>query len=279
MLLIFFAFFTGFILKRKNLAIKILKINFYFLLPIFIFYVFSKILIEKKDMFLPGIAGVIIVSTFAISFFIFKKEPPNDKGIYIISPMIMNISAIYPIIFLNFHESLIKYVALFDIGNGILTLTFTYFIAIYYGSKGEKFKLRKIFSPPLIALILGVIVNHFQLNEFPKIFYKIIEIIKIVIAISIYFSLGSLLEIQKINKKIFYPIIIRILFGGLIGGALAKIFNYPFKIILLCSMAPCGFNTLTFAVIAELNVSLASNIVSLSLIIFILIAIIILNFL
>ncbi len=224
---------------------------------------------------------LIIIFTYFFACFYFKNIKENqNKGVLIIAPMIMNISAVYPVIFLNFPDRYIQNIALFDLSNGILTLTFTYSIAIRYGSKNKKIRFQKLLSPPLIALILGLIFNYYNVNLI--IFSKIFPYVKYAITFTIYFSLGSLFYFEKsFLKKIFQVNFIRFFTGFLIAiliGFFLNLDKTSIKILLLCAVAPCGFNTLTFAVLENLNIKLASSIISISLLNYFLIAFIILLF-
>ncbi len=274
-------FIIGFILKKENLGKTLLKFNFYFLLPILIFKIFSTIKFNPQIYYMPLSSFVIIIFIYFFSNFYFKNIKNNkDKGVLIIAPMIMNISAVYPIIFLNFPDKYIQNVALFDLSNGILTLTFTYSIAIKFGSENKKIKFKKLLSPPLLALFIGLIFNYKNINL--EILSIIFTYVKYAITFTIYFSLGSLFYFEKnFLKKILQVNFIRFFAGILIAIIIGLVINLDktsLKILFLCATAPCGFNTLTFAVLENLNVKLASSIISISLINYFLIAFIILLF-
>ncbi len=208
---------------------------------------------------------------------LFKNEINQDKGVLIIAPMIMNISAVYPFVFINFSEKYLQNVAFFDLANGILTLSLTYSIAIKFGSKTGKINFKKIISPPLVAIFAGIVFSllNIKFNFLEKIF----PFIKYAIFFSIYFSLGNLFYFEKkYISKILKSNSIRFLSGltiALISIKLFKIDLISSKILLLCATAPCGFNTLTFAVLENLNTKLASSIISTSLLFYFPIAFII----
>jgi len=253
MIIIIISFIIGIFLKNKKLGETLIKFNFYFLLPILIFYIFNNVNFSFYDLIYPLYATIIIGITFLFgNFFLFRNYPKKIKGVLVIAPMIMNIGAVYPIILNYFSEYALKYVSLFDLGNGFITLTFTYYIAMLHGSSDKKSipQIRKIiFSPPLIAIFLG---SMFNLSGVKISAPKILHIMKILLSITIYLSLGCFFEIKNIFcKEIYIANLLRFILGGLIILTLNKIFPFPAKILLLCGCAPCGFNTVTFAVLEK----------------------------
>ena len=230
---------------------------------------------------MPVISPIIIFAVYFLANFIFNDISDNkDRGVLIIAPMIMNLGVVYPLIYLNFPDKFLTYIALFDLPNGILTLTLTYAIAIKYGSKKGKIKYSKIFSPPLIALIVGLIFNY--LNVKLLFLNKLYEPVKYLLIFTIYFSLGSFFYFSRgYFKLIVKSNLIRFLTGFIIAIIFILFLNLnksEAKILLLCSMAPCGFNTLTFSVLENLNVKLAASIISFSLLFYFLIAFTIIMF-
>ncbi len=275
-------FIAGIILRNQLYGKFLLKLNFYFLLPILILKIFSEVSFENSDLFLPIISSIIIISTFLIETIFLKINDPTKKGILLIAPMIMNLSVVYPLVILNFPEFFIKKVAFFDLANGILTLTLTYSIAIKYGSKNNKIKLKKLASPPLIAIFLGLIINLIGFSKYTFFLNPIFNIDKYLIIFTIYFSLGCFFTFDKSYLKYvalsnFFRFGIGFLFAFL-SVCLFKINKIETKILFLCCMAPCGFNTLTFAVLENLDMQLAANIISISLLIYFFIAFVIFMF-
>ncbi|MFW9906216.1 MAG: AEC family transporter, partial [Candidatus Thorarchaeota archaeon] len=153
------------LLKQKDADI-LLKIVFYVSLPALILNTIPAVVINLNFFFLPIISSIIIITTFLVSSIVVKFQTFEEetKGVFIIGTMIMNLGFNVPFVLGAYGLEGFARASFFDIGNITLTLSLTYYIAQKYGSSaGEEeisFLNKKILtSPPLIALIIGLILN------------------------------------------------------------------------------------------------------------------------
>jgi predicted permease len=273
-------FALGFVLKKINFLKRehgdlFLKLVFYVSFPALIIISITRIKISSDFIYLPVIAVLIIIITFFVSYFIAKllHLKRASFGVFLIATMIMNIGFSLPFFIAAYGEEGLARASLFDLGNGLLTVTFVYYFACKYGTgKNDAKTLIKKFalSPPIWALIIAFILNlsNVSLSSIPSEFFQTIgnlTIPLIMLSLGIYFT-PKIIKIAPVLSAI----AIRMFFGLLLGFIFVKIFNIEGltrTIILICSAAPIGYNTLTFSSMQNLDKEYAASIVSISIII------------
>ncbi|MCK4312520.1 MAG: AEC family transporter [Candidatus Cloacimonetes bacterium] len=272
-------FFLGYFLKRIRLFKKetgdlLLKLVFYVTLPALIFLSISNVELIFEFIYLPFIAVAVIFIVYFIALFIGKrfKLPPATLGTFLIGSMIMNTGFVLPFIIAAFGREGLALYTFFDLGNALLVLTFVYYIAVKYGgSKSSKVQFRKfLLLPPIWGLFLGIIFNLGKI-ELPQIAGNFLQhlgtptIPLIMLSLGIYFS-PKMKNIGKIITVLF----IRMGFGLLLGFFFVSILNLQGllrTIVIICSAAPVGYNTLVFSSMENLDKEFAASLVSISLLI------------
>jgi predicted permease len=270
-------FFLGIILKKggilnKNDGDLLLKIVFYLTLPALIVLSVSAIQISRDLIFLPFIALATIVLTFL--FFLsagrFFAGERRVKGTAAIGAMIMNVGFLYPFIIAAYGHSGFARAVIFDFGNGLMVVTFVYYIACRHGDPANhpiKIFKKLCASPPLWALAAALTLNISNL-ALPLFIKAALESIGNVTIPLIMLSLGVYFTPALVR----YPLLIFVLVirtaGGLGCGLLfAELFDLQGltrSIAVICAAAPVGYNTLTFSSLAELDVEFAASLVSIS---------------
>ncbi|MFX0121197.1 MAG: AEC family transporter [Promethearchaeota archaeon] len=270
-------FLLGILLRSANIlkqedADVFLKIVFYVSLPALILSTLPAVVINLNFFILPIIASVIIIITFMVSSILIRHMNLEEKtkGAFVVGTMIMNLGFNIPFILGVYgHEGFAR-ASFFDIGNIVLTLSLTYYIAQRYGSDNSKKKIsflnkKLLTSPPLVALIIGISVNFSGISFDSSINY-LLELLSglltplLMLSVGIYFNpkLDRIVPIfQVITLRMGWGLILGVFFALLLG-----LDDLTTKIVLISSAAPVGFNTLTFASLEELDKEFAANILS-----------------
>ena len=269
-------FFLGYFLKKVKLCDQsagdlLLKLVFNVSLPALIILSVSQVDLRLEFILLPISAAAIILCTYAVSFITgsFLKLDKKSFGVYLVGAMIMNMGFILPFVISAYGDEGIARAALFDLGNGIIALTFVYFIACKYGGGGiSSVLMRKLaFSPPIWGLIIGLSLN-FSGFYIPLVIENFLHMAGDMTIALIMLSLGIYLNLDfKRALPLLSSAVICSGVGLLAGLALTYLFGLEGltrKIVLISSAAPVGFNTLTFSAMENLDKEFAAKLVSLS---------------
>ncbi|TYB32098.1 MAG: AEC family transporter [Candidatus Mcinerneyibacterium aminivorans] len=272
-------YFIGFFLKELKVFNKksgslFLKLVFYLGLPSLIITSFSKIEISKKLFFIPLSAGIVFFSIFFISLFFtkFAGIKGKDRGVFLISTMIMNIGFVLPFFITVFGEEGLAKMSLFNFGNGFLVMTFAYVTACRYGGSNTELKniIKKVvYSPPIWAIIIGLMLNVSRISIPVSVNNILTEFGNTVVPLTM-LALGIFFNLRFENFKIsFSAFFIRTFVGLIIGCLMTVIFGLKGLnglTVIVGASAPVGYNTLTFSTMEDLNVELAASVVSISII-------------
>ncbi|MCB9480282.1 MAG: hypothetical protein H6680_00450 [Desulfobacteraceae bacterium] len=270
-------FFTGMILRQfKVVSSKdsdfILRLIFYAGIPCLIIKSFYNSKIEKEFIFLPFTAVFVLCFSGLIVLLLsyLMKPQAKTKGAAITGAMIMNTGFCLPFIETFYGSSALMAVLIFDIGNAFFVFTGTFIIAGKFS--GQK-KLNPLHflnflkNPPLLSILLISIINFFHIEIYPQLmsyfeFISQMVLPLIMIAIGVKFNFTG-----KISKFLFLTILSRMA-GGFAAAFFVLLFFKTDPLIkagiLICSAAPIGYNTITFAVLKDLDNEFAASAVSLS---------------
>lgn len=274
-------FILGYVLKRINLLKKedgdlLLKIVFYISLPALIFLSVTSINLSFEFIYLPIIAVLIIFITFFVSLVygrMILHLPNFSLGVFLIGSMIMNIGFNLPFFIAAYGEEGLARASIFDFGNAFLVLTFIYYLACRYGNQKSNFKMmvkKFILLPPIWALIISIMFNLTGVqtpNLIGNFFHMIgnLTIPLIMLSLGIYFNV-KIVKFPALSSAI----VIRMLFGLLLGFTFSKIFALEGMnrlIVIIAAAAPVGYNTLVFASLENLDKEFAASLVSFSILI------------
>ena len=273
---ILFTLFLGVILRKLSVVKKsdaemLLKLVFYVGLPAMLIKSFSSISLENINPILPISSAVVIGSNIVIAYLYsrFLIKPGEGRRINIIGASIMNNGFIIPFIDLFYGTKGLSYLFLLDFSNGVLAFSIVYYVASSANNKGVKSNLIKFFkTPPLIFLILSLMIVLFGI-KLPSLVLDCADFLSTITIPLILISLGVMLDLSfKYFKVAMRVLMLRVLPGLFISLAIASLFDLEKSVrdvIIICSIAPIGFNLLTFATIEGLDVKQSSGIVSFSL--------------
>jgi len=267
-------FFLGYFLKRTG-ALKeedgrvFLKGMFYAFIPAILFQSVRRAEFKAEFILYP-----LVIIMFQILMFILGKlltsrmKISRDKKIVIRgSLIIMNSGFVVPF-YMAFHgvENMWR-MGLYDFGNSLMVFVLVYSMFLESGPKEVVKSLR---SPPIVAIILGIIVGKFGI-PIPEFIDTTLNQIGNLVGPSIMLGLGLYFTPSLKNIKISLLVVgLKIIFGVGIGLLLMQILPFDRlsnKTVLYMTASPVGANILTFAVLSKMDTKFPSEIVSLSIVI------------
>jgi predicted permease len=249
-----------------------LKLALNITLPALIISTAQDMVLDRKLIYLPFIAFIVIVLISLVAIVTGKqlKMKREDTGAFLCGAMIMNTGFCLPFIDAVYGREGVLTANLFDIGNTFMIYTYIYMFAIKYGegnSSGIDWK-KFLRLPPLWGLVIGFGLKLLRVT-IPALPMQYLELAGapttplIMLALGIYFHPRA----KRIPKALL-AVVIRMGLGFLLGYACVELFNVSGiarPIILVCSSAPVGFNTIVFANLEGLDKEFASTMVSISL--------------
>lgn len=273
-------FVLGIVLKKVRMfneenADTFLKLVFYVSLPASILISISNIPLDLNLIFIPVSAvGIIVVSYLAArltgGWF---KLPRQGFGVFLVGSMIINTALTFPFFLAVYGEQGFARATLFDFGNGIMALTMAYFVAVKYGSDNVQAStmIKKFLSStPLWALFIAMILNVTSVS-LPKVATELLKLLGSTLIPLYMISLGIRFNLRVVKLKPLVSVIsIRMLLGILLGFVFVSLFRLEGLnrvVVLVCSAAPVGLTTLTFATMEKLDTEFAASLVSVSLMI------------
>jgi hypothetical protein len=274
---VFLFFGLGIVLKRTRFADHsngdfLLKLVFFVTLPSLVLLSLSQTVFTPDKLYLPLANIIINLSCMGATLFVgkFKGVPDKTLGSMLTATMITNNVFMFPFIIVGFGNSGFADAVLFDFGNGLTTATITYLLALKYGSGRGRFNtmfLKLCKSPLSWAFAAGICLSVFS-TGLPEPIALFMEGIGRMTSPLILMALGIFFHPRLSELKLVsITILIRAGIGLCVGLGLAHVFGFTgqtFAVVVLCSAAPVGFMTLTFAAIAGLDKEFASKTVSLS---------------
>ena len=275
---IFLFFIIGYALQafkllKRDDALVLIKLVFYLMSPAVIIISVSQMKFSPTLIYYPISAICIHICMFTIGKIImhFKKLPPNEEKIFRGATLIMNMTFILPFFIVFFGEKNVYMLSIFDAGNLVMITTVVYSIFLSDDKTTFFERIKTVFRSPLvIALIIGIILNVANVT-LPKGIEHTIREIAEVTGTLIMIGLGMYFTPKFSNLKLSFIIIavkvIGILIIGTIIGNILPLDPMGKTMIILGALSPVGNNVLTFTLIGKGDLELATNVVSLSIII------------
>ncbi len=251
----------------------LLRVVLYAGLPALILGVISRVELQPALALLPVSAGLTILVTGLIAWRIGRllALPRAALGVFVTGPMIMNMALEYPFVLATWGEAGVARLAMFDFGNGLLTLTLTYVVAGLYGDRAGNW--RKVMTgvasfPPFLALMLALVVNLSGL-VLPVALTDTLRWIGETLILLVMVALGIHLDVGMLHAPpVLAAIGLRLGLGLSLGWLWTEAFDLhglERTVLLFGAVAPVGFNTLVYASLHNLDREFAASIVSLSL--------------
>lgn len=267
-------FLIGYSLKRfgvlkKEEAGVLIRLVFYLMSPAVIITSMSSMKFSETLIYYPISAICIHIFMYFLTLIIANKLKISDKEKVIFrgSTLIMNMTFVLPFFIVFFGEENVYLLSLFDAGNLLMVTTVVYSIFITNsGSLLNKIKT-VLKSPLIISMIIGALLNITGIR-LPKGVEITIQNIASITGTVIMIALGAYFtpKFSKLKLSVIVILVkmLGVLFIGTILGKVLPIDEMGKMLILLGAISPVGNNVLSYALITDGDVEMATNVISLS---------------
>ena len=267
-------FLIGYSLKRfgvlkKEEAGVLIRLVFYLMSPAVIITSMSSMKFSETLIYYPISAICIHIFMYFLTLIIANKLKISDKEKVIFrgSTLIMNMTFVLPFFIVFFGEGNVYLLSLFDAGNLLMVTTVVYSIFITNsGSILNKIKT-VLKSPLIISMIIGALLNITGIR-LPKGVEITIQNIASITGTVIMIALGAYFtpKFSKLKLSVIVILVkmLGVVFIGTILGKVLPIDEMGKMLILLGAMSPVGNNVLSYALITDGDVEMATNVISLS---------------
>lgn len=253
----------------------LLKLVTFVTLPSLILATISSVDFSIEKIYLPFISVAVILGcmTAALLFLRTRHIPDQTKGSILVSTMIINNVYMFPIIFARFGESALADAVLFDFGNAIMVSTVTYVKAFQYNpdKKHSSSVSAKLFKSTLFWSVIAALTINLLSVPLPSVIRDFLLLIGkltgplTLLGLGIVFS-PKVEHLGLVSPTLFIRMFIGMCIGGLLGHFLG-LEGTTFIVVTLCSGAPIGFVSVSFASVAKLDAEFTSSAISASLIV------------
>ena len=267
-------FLIGYSLKRfgvlkKEEAGVLIRLVFYLMSPAVIITSMSSMKFSETLIYYPISAICIHIFMYFLTLIIANKLKISDKEKVIFrgSTLIMNMTFVLPFFIVFFGEENVYLLSLFDAGNLLMVTTVVYSIFITNsGSLLNKIKT-VLKSPLIISMIIGALLNITGIR-LPRGVEITIQNIASITGTVIMIALGAYFtpKFSKLKLSVIVILVkmLGVVFIGTILGKVLPIHEMGKMLILLGAMSPVGNNVLSYALITDGDVEMATNVISLS---------------
>jgi len=275
---LFLLFILGVFLRRVNFTTVeqgafLLKLVTFVGLPALIVVAIAKADLSHEKIYLPLISVLVILSCMAaaLMYFRLREIPAQTRGAVLTSTMAMNSVFMFAIFLGGFGESAFADAVLFDFGNAIMVATITYLMAFRYSHEHHASVVSRLSKSTLFwAVVIGLGLNLLAI-PLPAVIQAFLVPIGNITLPLILIGLGVLFRPRAEHLELLVPtLFIRMIIGMGVGTLLAILLGLEgttFLVASLCAGAPVGFNALSFASVAKLDVEFTSSAISASVIV------------
>lgn len=281
LLSVFSLIFIGYIAKSfkiidEDFARKAIKFLFFLPLPFLVFLSFATTKLDFSLGIYPLISIAIQSILIAVSFIIGKLLKFNNKTIgTLIAASGITSTLVFALPFIQVFYGIenLKYLFMYDFGNGLMAWTVVYLITGYLGNKKQlgikKGILSFVKNPMIFALFFGIMFGILNI-QLPQIFAQFKTTLSGFINPLLFVAIGILLDFKYFSSrenlsKLF-------LSAGIVMGIsaiLAYIFTSFFditgigqKVILVSAVSPAAALAVAFSIEHDLDHKFASALVA-----------------
>lgn len=281
LLSVFSLIFIGYLSKAlkvvdEDFAKKAIKFLFFLPLPILVFLSFATTKLDLSLGIYPIISIIIQSILIAVSYFIGKLLKFDNKTLgTLIAASGITSTLVFALPFIQAFYGIenLKYLFMYDFGNGLMAWTVVYLITGYLGNKKQIGIKKGIMSfaknPMIFALFLGVIFGLLNI-QLPEFFTKFKTTLSGFINPLLFVSIGVLLDFKYFLSK--DNLTKLFLSAGIVMGVsvlLAYLFTSIFgitgigqKVILISAVSPAAALAVAFSVEHDLDQKFASALVA-----------------
>lgn len=260
----------------EDFARKAIKLLFFLPLPILVFLSFSTTKLDLSLSIYPVISILVQSILILVSFFVGKMLKFNNKSLgTLIAASGITSTLVFALPFIQafYGTENLKYLFMYDFGNGLMAWTVVYLITGYLGNKREigikKGILNFAKNPMIFALLLGIMFGLLKL-ELPLFFTQMKTTLSGFTNPLLFVSIGILLDFRYFSSK--ENLSRLLLSAGVVMGVsvlLAYVFTTLFsisgigqKIILISAVSPAAALAVAFSVEHDLDQKYASALVA-----------------
>jgi len=281
LLSVFSLIFIGYISKSfkiidEDFAKKTIKFLFFLPLPFLVFLSFTTTKLDLSLGIYPLISIAIQSILIAVSFIIGKLLKFNNKTIgTLIAAAGITSTLVFALPFIQAFYGIenLKYLFMYDFGNGLMAWTVVYLITGYLGNKKQlgikKGILSFVKNPMIFALFFGIMFGILNI-QLPQIFSQLKTTLSGFINPLLFVAIGILLDFKYFTSrenlsKLF-------LSAGIVMG-ISAILAYIFtsflditgigqKVILVSAVSPAAALAVAFSIEHDLDHKFASALVA-----------------
>ena len=254
-----------------------LKVVFYAGMPALIFLSVVKIHFDPSLLllcfFAPVVVSVSMIVLFGLRRSLLQKMNYKTFGALLTGVVIMNTGFLVPFVQVSYGAEGLARLAVIDAFNAITTVTLVYAVVVSLGKDkldGKYIAGKLLIAPPLWSLVLALLFKFFSITP-PDIIMHTFALIAQLVSPVILLALGLKFTL-KIDKPltVLLALALRFGLGVLIGLSFVRLFGLhglDAQIVLFASLAPIGFNSITFSELEKLDVKFAASQASIGLII------------
>ncbi|MEZ4900654.1 MAG: AEC family transporter [Spirosomataceae bacterium] len=258
----------GFLIKKfdfvtENDGKSISKFLMHTTFPALMIVSTLRIKFEPTLFLIPLICIALGVTMTLIGWVWFAKYPNPVRGVLTMACGGLNVGLFaFPIIEGIWGREGLVYVAMFDIGNTIITFGLVYSVGSYFAVKGEeKVRIKKVLKkimqlPPLHGMVIGLTINALKV-ELPLVAYDFLDILAKANKPLVLLLMGIYMSFDLARSQVWAVIkVLAIRYScGIIGIFLLYAFiptpSLYRNVLIVCVVLPIGMTILPFA--DELN--------------------------
>lgn len=272
-----FVFLIGYALKRAHFLSSadgsaMLKLIFYAGMPALIFVAITKAELDasllKLCFFAPLVVLITLLAAYVLRKTVLRDAPTKTFGSLVIGAVLMNTAFSIPFVQTLYGAEGLARLAIVDAFNALVAFTLVYAIAVRFGHgkpQAQFIAKKLLLAPPVWALILALTLKVIGVKP-PDVMLDTAAMIAPFVAPVILLALGLKLTFKLENiKLLIVPVALRFVLGGLIGLLFVNLFGLEglgAQVVILASLAPIGFNSITFSELENLDVEFAASQVS-----------------
>ncbi len=278
---VFLLIFIGHISKllkivEEDFAKKVIKFLFFLPLPILVFLSFATTKLDLSLSIYPVISVLVQTLLILVSFAIGKILKFNNKSTgTLIAAAGITSTLVFALPFIQAFYGVenLKYLFMYDFGNGLMAWTVVYLITGYLGNKREIGLKKGIFNftknPMIFALVFGIIFGLLGIS-LPSFFTQLKLTLSGFINPLLFIAIGILLDFKYfISKDNFLKLLlsagvvmgVSVLFAYILTS-LFSISGIGQKVILISAISPAATLAVAFSVEHELDQKYASALVA-----------------
>jgi predicted permease len=274
---IFLGLAAGFVLRRVGLVDQrdgesLFKLVFYLFTPAVTFTALSTVDLQPGFAVYPAAAIVMIAVGYVASRTVAARAKlhPVQAAVMVSGSMVVNTSFQLPFVQFVYGSGGVARIAAFDVVNSVATFTVAYLAAARGNpAHGSRVPLRRLVtSPVLYAIAAGLLVNLTG-TSVPTVVAAPVATVGAVTAVIIPIGIGILFHpLVQGFRPAALMIATRLVTGLLVAATFVLVLDLPpldRTVVLLIGAAPLVFAGVTFASLENLDVRLATNALSLSL--------------